>query len=350
MALPRVFISSTCYDLEEIRDGLVSLINSLSYEPVFSERGDIFYHPDLHTHDSCINELNNCQLFVLVIGGRFGGHYIADRSKSIVNAEYQAAKECKIPVFSFVKTAVMEDHRLYEKNKLNKEIIEKIVFPSIEQPQYASDIFEFINEVRNSVCNNGTFTFTYGKDIQEILKKQWAGMLYDFLVKRKRSSELETATMLIGDLSITSKKTEELLIGVFKHLDNEKAEGLIKEIDKELQAKKFFIEIFRYFQIERFQHTSVDQLLKLDISLPWYKYLIQTGEFYVQEMGVQDEDRMVEVLCHQDNNRCIDIGGELTSSEKLKFSNFSYLFEAFKNLEQDQRARILSELALRKVN
>ncbi len=155
MAFPRVFVSSTCYDLGEIRDGLVSFITSYSYEPVLSERGDIFYHPDFHTHESCIQEIDNCQLFILIIGGRFGGHYIIDRKKSMVNAEYEAARHCAIPVFSFIKREVLEDLRLYEKNKANKDIVGKIVFPSIEQQEYAHDIFELINEVRNSPVNNG---------------------------------------------------------------------------------------------------------------------------------------------------------------------------------------------------
>jgi hypothetical protein len=73
MAVPRVFISSTCYDLDAIRDSLRSFIESVGFDPCLSDRGDVFYHPDLHTHDSCINEIGNCHLFVLLIGGRFGG-------------------------------------------------------------------------------------------------------------------------------------------------------------------------------------------------------------------------------------------------------------------------------------
>lgn len=73
MANPRVFVSSTCYDLGEVRDSLYSFIKSYNFDPVLSERGDVFYHPELHTHDSCIKEIENCQIFVLIIGGRFGG-------------------------------------------------------------------------------------------------------------------------------------------------------------------------------------------------------------------------------------------------------------------------------------
>ncbi|TEB41597.1 DUF4062 domain-containing protein, partial [Flavobacterium circumlabens] len=116
MANPRIFISSTCYDLSQIRDNLSEFITSCNYETVLSERGDIFYHPDLHTHECCVNEIENCNMFILVIGGRFGGNYISDPKKSITNAEYEAARVKNLPVFTFIKREVYEDHRLYQKN------------------------------------------------------------------------------------------------------------------------------------------------------------------------------------------------------------------------------------------
>ena len=132
MAVPRVFLSSTCYDLAEVRDSLRSFIESNGFEPCLSERGDVFYHPDFHTHESCVNEISHCQLFVLLIGGRFGGNYVADISKSVVNAEYSAAKKLNIPVFTFVKRGVLEDDRVYQKNR-SKKIVKQIEFPSIEK-------------------------------------------------------------------------------------------------------------------------------------------------------------------------------------------------------------------------
>jgi hypothetical protein len=41
MARPRIFISSTYYDLKYIRASLDLFIESLGFEPVLSEKGDI---------------------------------------------------------------------------------------------------------------------------------------------------------------------------------------------------------------------------------------------------------------------------------------------------------------------
>lgn len=343
MASPRVFISSTCYDLGEIRDGLFAFISSYGYEPILSEKGDVFYHPDMHTQESCIQEMDNCQILVLIIGGRFGGHYVADRKKSVVNAEYLAARECGISVFCFVKSEVLEDHRLYEKNKGDEELIKKIEFPSIEHKEYASDIFEFINEVRNSPVNNGLFAFNYGRDIQDLLKRQWAGMMFDFLLKRKQRSELEIATGLIGNLTLASKKTEELLESIYKHLDTEKAEESIADIDKEIEAKKFFQELLKYFHVEGFQKASLDEILEIESEVPWQEFLQNTGEFYIQEMGVADSDRRIEGICHNASNYIIDVGGQMTSSDKTRYQKFADMFEAFKNLRKEQKRKVLSD-------
>ena len=45
MAIPRVFISSTCYDLKYIRENLRFFIKTIGYDPILSEEGGIFYDP-----------------------------------------------------------------------------------------------------------------------------------------------------------------------------------------------------------------------------------------------------------------------------------------------------------------
>lgn len=101
MAIPRVFVSSTCYDLKYIRENLKYFIKRLGYEPVLSEEGSVFFNPCLHTQDACIAEVPNCQIFVLLIGGRFGAKFKAEKH-SITNAEYREAVRLKIPIFALV--------------------------------------------------------------------------------------------------------------------------------------------------------------------------------------------------------------------------------------------------------
>jgi hypothetical protein len=71
MATPRVFVSSTWYDLRYIRENIKYFIRNLGYDPVLNEEGSIFFDPRTHVHDACVSEIPNCQLFILIIGGRF---------------------------------------------------------------------------------------------------------------------------------------------------------------------------------------------------------------------------------------------------------------------------------------
>lgn len=56
MAKPRVFISSTFYDLRQVRTDLDQFIMALGYEPVRNEEGDIPYGQDEELEKYCYEE------------------------------------------------------------------------------------------------------------------------------------------------------------------------------------------------------------------------------------------------------------------------------------------------------
>ena len=70
MARPRVFISSTYYDLRHIRASLDVFVRSLGFDTVLSEKGDIAYTPDRPLDESCYQEVESSDIFVMIIGGR----------------------------------------------------------------------------------------------------------------------------------------------------------------------------------------------------------------------------------------------------------------------------------------
>lgn len=188
MATPRVFVSSTCYDLKYIRENLKYFVRNLGYEPVLSEDGNVFFDPAQHTHDSCLTEVPNCQIFVLIIGGRFGGQFNG-RQTSITNEEYREAVRRKIPIFALVEQGVYSDHLVYVKNKGNKSIdASKLIYPSIEKN--ATNIFDFIDEVRLQVSNNALVPFRNFSDIESYLRQQWAGMMFSFLLRDNENARV----------------------------------------------------------------------------------------------------------------------------------------------------------------
>jgi hypothetical protein len=292
MAAPRVFVSSTCYDLAEIRDSLVDFILSFGFEPMLSERGDVFYHPDFHTHESCLSEVGNCQLFLLIIGGRFGGAYKSDPDKSIVNAEYITAREEGIPVFTFVKRNVYGDHHVYVSNR-NEEILSQISFPSIEKQENALKIFKFIDQVRSATVNNGYFAFDFARDITELLRKQWAGMFFDFLQKRETSNQLSVATSLIKNVSLASEKVEDLLKSLYRHIDEKGAAQTIETVEHRATAKKFFSRVLLSWFVEQFDGDPVSALAKTPRNGKWYEYICSALGGALKKEGGKSEQAVM---------------------------------------------------------
>jgi hypothetical protein len=186
MPAPRVFISSTCYDLRYIRENLKFLIRTIGYEPVLSEEGSVYYDPGLHAQDACLAEVPDCQMFLLIIGGRYGGRYRGSE-KSITNAEYQAAVTAKVPIFVLVEKTVHDQYPVYNSNKQNPSIdAKKISYPAVDSVK----IFDFMDEVQQQAVNNALVPFSDFEEMQSYLKQQWASMMYRFLMSAGEASRV----------------------------------------------------------------------------------------------------------------------------------------------------------------
>lgn len=71
MAIPKIFISSTCYDLKQIRNDLYNFIESYGYQAVLSEKNTVPYNTTDDLESDCYAEINNCDIVVGILGGAF---------------------------------------------------------------------------------------------------------------------------------------------------------------------------------------------------------------------------------------------------------------------------------------
>lgn len=205
MTALKVFVSSTAYDLGVLRSSLKGFIESLGFEPVLSEYSDVLFDPREHTHASCIAEIRNCDVVVLVVGSRFGGEAIPnvimdlgreqvddilsdneEHKFSVTQAEALTAFDQSIPVFAFVDFGVLHDYRVYS---LNPDV--KITYPSISQADTAEYIFEFINFLQNRAYGNAVIPFARIEDITGHLRKQWTA-LFQRLLRESRDRQEES--------------------------------------------------------------------------------------------------------------------------------------------------------------
>lgn len=357
MAIPRVFVSSTCYDLKYIRESLNYFIKTLGYDSVLSDQGDVYYNVGSHTHESCIDEVSTCQLFVLIIGGRYGGKYVHSEN-SITNEEYKAAIRSHIPVFTLVESGVYKDHNTYQANSKNENVDrDKIKYPSVDNIK----IFSFIDEVRRHSINNALQPFDNFADIESYLKKQWAGMLFDFLLRSKYDSQSKITEKLLSDLSIASKKTEELVEYLIKQANTDNAQEIIDNAELKSKADRFPELVFNMFGIVGLRNISIEKLNSFDDSKSWDDYLLNTGCFYNEQFDYYDDPfndcmEVAEVISidkrfvtvKTDGGNGVQIGKIVDGDyEECKHPALEESYEALKQLKPEDRKKIASRLNLK---
>jgi len=263
MPVPRIFVSSTCWDLHEIRNNLRAFIEKFGYEPVMSEYGDIFYDYDNHVQDSCIEEINKCQMYILIIGNKYGSSYYKQKHlelpDSITLEEFKKSIQVEIPKHIFIHKLVNYDYRNYRKH-LDKEIekyfssntFEGFINIRKEREKVRQDfdssfpfnqiehkhIFRFLDEIYGLKVNNGVFEFESFVDIEKQLKKQWAGYLYESLSRKSKMQKEKEASEAF--VQINNKLDEiEGVLNSFTIYNTDNEESIAKiDVKKAKDAKE----------------------------------------------------------------------------------------------------------------
>lgn len=100
MSRLNIFVSSTCYDLSQIRSDLCDFITALGHHPILSESCDFPIDPHITASENCINVVRNeADIFVLIIGNKYGS--VLNTGTSITNTEFLTAVGKNIPIYTF---------------------------------------------------------------------------------------------------------------------------------------------------------------------------------------------------------------------------------------------------------
>ncbi len=238
MAKPRVFVSSTYYDLKHIRSSLELFIESIGYEPVLSEKGDIAYHPDVALDESCYREASSADIFVLIIGGRYGAaisnhknvtvHEFYDRYDSITRREYEVASNLDIPIYILIETNVHSEYQTFLKNR-DKEAI---VYAHVD----SVNIFHLIDYILSRPRNNPVFNFDRSSQIENWLREQWAGLFREILKTRSQQKQISALTEQVGELKAANDTLKTYLEAVMRKVDPGDSSQVIRK-ENELQQR-----------------------------------------------------------------------------------------------------------------
>lgn len=242
MAKPRIFVSSTYYDLRHIRDRLEAFIETFGYDPVLFESGDIPFRHDAPLDESCYAEIQLCHILILIVGGRYGNPTSRDKAQaselldkkfefynSITRKEYITARDRDIPIFIFVEKNVLAEYDTYKQNKDRT-----VAYAHVE----SVNVFRLLDEIVSRERNNFIRGFERFDDIAHWLREQWAGLFADFLSKRSGDTTLRDLAAKVSEMGqITSalKEYSELLL---RKLQPDQSEGIIGEQEGKIEANR----------------------------------------------------------------------------------------------------------------
>lgn len=333
---PKVFISSTYYDLKYIREDLDQFVRGYRFETILFENGDIGYEPGKPLDESCYHYISKSDMVILVVGGLYGSPATGEQQDefneymSITRKEFQAAKDADIPIFVFIDSDVDAEYSVYQKNY---ESIENQKISIAFNATKNVNVFRFIRSIRrypNVVIN----TFKKSSDIKEYLANQWAGYFLNYLELRrenKRNKEIEDSLGLlkrkidqinlmideVGKKLLTERETGDYedikkkqiisdikniilnsftIVPLFQSSDEQKSfiESLVKKIASMMKDKTFYLytahdleDQEKFYAMFKFDNAIIESI-KPGTEFELKKYVGELQEESVQEGVVKE--------------------------------------------------------------
>jgi Domain of unknown function (DUF4062) len=218
MAKVRVFIGSTHEDLRHVRSWLEKFVESLGYEPILSESGRIAYRPDVPLDRSCYIAVESADIFVLIIGGRYGSEaagaspshrrQFSERYTSITHEEYRTAVSANLPIYVLVDRMVFAEFQTFGRNREN---------PTVTYAHVDSiNVFELIEDVLSRSLP--VFQFDRPDDIEKWLREQWSGLFHEILRGISTREQLASLAEQVAAMTQVNATLKNYVEQMFRHI------------------------------------------------------------------------------------------------------------------------------------
>lgn len=262
MAKVNIFISSTCYDLSQIRDDIKQCIEDLGHNPILSEMKNFPIDPKLSSMENCINAVKKeADIFVLIIGNKYGS--VLESGKSITNTEFLTAINKGIPIYTFALKQMTVLLPVWERN------------PEADFTYVVDNnkVFEFLADVRKK---RGLWNFEFEKaqDITDILIVQLSNLFHDALQARQMIAESDMSELYskvsISALNILLKKEEYYEVKFFM-------QAMMDEIHKYKDLKNDYEYSIRLKPVNRI--SDISQLIE------WIQLKLGQAQNYIDTLN-----------------------------------------------------------------
>jgi len=212
---PKVFISSTIADFHDLRTAIKFYLEELGYEVLVSECNDFQKTLDKATFEACLEAIDHCEFYVLLIGHEVGSLWDPLEGISITRAEYRRAKS--LAATGRIRMLLFARQRIWNARKSWKaannpalgdsgqadtaaEKVLQVAFADIAQPEF---VFAFLEEVSDtdsaSPTTNWVHPFSTFRDVVDAMRVHLglADSLQDLTMRANLRREIMTNLSLV---------------------------------------------------------------------------------------------------------------------------------------------------------
>ncbi|MCC6652202.1 MAG: DUF4062 domain-containing protein [Candidatus Eisenbacteria bacterium] len=163
----KVFLSSTAHDLTDLRAEVAEHLRRSGFEVLHHESPEFPKPAGLHSHDVCLAAVKDCDVYVLVVGRRYGGTYAGSahpkKDISITWYESEIAFASGKLVLAFVRDTVWNERPAYKRH-----LAEGVEY----HPVHVDDVrvFEFVEWLVKRRHDNWLDTFRDSVELRAQLR------------------------------------------------------------------------------------------------------------------------------------------------------------------------------------
>jgi hypothetical protein len=367
---PKIFISSTVYDFKDIRSALKFYLEEHGYIVYTSESSDFKVDVKVHSYEACLNLIDECDYFILLIGSRVGGWYDKENKISITRQEYRHAYQLHqqggLQILSFVRNEVWQlketrnelTRYLENINNFDKDLIADIVNAPTKFANDAQFVSDFIQEVGKNAetriamqdkallpTGNWIRVFNSFKDIIDSLKELIKINDLDYKLNLEiLKNELQAYNLQVNE--ILRNYPNALYVTLNNLLNNaKKSESPYGEFILDKDDWETFIPIFWYTSVIHYIPIDVQVINQILTSKTFFNFNSQNQSF--TKSPIYENLLELKKGIYAFNNQNFDISEviQLTNEMKRKFKIYgNYRINTTDLTKVVSRAGIISNI------
>src|SRR6185295_4624365 len=170
----RVFVSSTVFDLIDVRAEVAELLRSLDIAPVMSDDklSDFAVKQDVNSIETCLTNVESSDEVIVILDKRYGprlGSFGFD-DVSATHLEYRRAVEKRKPIHIYVRDRLEADYAIWKRNRRRASV--DLSWIQNDNDRGLLDLLdEHSKLVGKSPVSNWYASFTSSIDLKSAIRK-----------------------------------------------------------------------------------------------------------------------------------------------------------------------------------